>query len=58
MVKIDKQKQEIEELCEALKHAYSPARKSDLNRRIRKLTRELRQAQIYLAEYERRKANA
>lgn len=58
MVKIDEQKQQIEELREALKHAYSPARKNDLNRRIRKLTRELRQAQMYLAEYERRKANA
>lgn len=58
MIRIDEQKQQIEELKDKLRNAYSPARKNDLKRRIRKLKQELRQAQIYLAEYERRKANA
>lgn len=58
MIRIEEQKRQIDELKDALKNAHSPARKNDLNRRIRKLSRELRQAQMYLAEYERRKANA
>lgn len=58
MIRISEQKQRIEELKDELRNAYSPARKNDLSRRIRKLTRELRQAQMYLAEYERRKDNA